>query len=616
MVRRALAVVTPFVLSCAPTRSTVPPGAELPNAPAMPDASLVIRDVRVFDGAQVLPRTSVWIDDGHIVAIDAEATPPAGAEIVDGGGRTLLPGLIDAHAHAHSGADLEQAAVFGVTCELDMMGDPAFVASRRRRKPGAKPLAADLFGAGFAATPKGGHGTEYGGAVPTLDRAKDAAAFVAARVKEGSDYLKIVYDDGFGPIEFARLDEPSLRAVIDAAKREDRLSVVHVGSAQEFRTVIEAGADGLAHLVLEGEIDAATVALAREHGVFVTDTLPVLFGLCQPGRGAALAADPRIAPYLWPAVARELSSSFDLGDYAPSCAPVSRAAKQLHDAGVDLLASTDAPNPGTAHGVSMHDELALLVDAGLTPVAALAAATSKPATRFGLDDRGRIRVGARADLVLVAGDPTTDILATRDIVAVYKDGEAVPRERTRERVQKAFAEIERLRALPAPAGSESGRVSDFDDGSSGAAYGSGWVASTDEIAGGSSTATISVVKGGAARSKHALRIRGELTAAAGAIAWAGAMFMPGPSPMAAANLSSKTKLVAWVRGDPGHYQVMLLSGPMPARVELEVGKAWRRVEIPLDRFDGVDTWALVGVLFAAVGEPRRFTLELDDVRIE
>ncbi len=582
----------------------------------MPDASLVIYDVRVFDGEQVLPRTNVWIHAGRIVAIDATAAPPAGAELIDGTGRTLLPGFIDAHAHAHSSADLEQAVVYGVTCEFDMMGDPGFLATRRQRKPGAKPLAADLLGAGFAATPAGGHGTEYGGNVPTVELPQDAAAFVAARVKEGSDYLKIVYDDGLGPIRFTRLNEATLRALVVAAKQQHLRSVVHVGSADEVRTAIDAGADGLAHLVLEGEIDAATVASAHKHGVFVTDTLPVLYGLCQPGRGAALATDPDLAPYLGPAVARALSRSFDLGDYVPSCAAVSRAAKQLHDAGVDLLASTDAPNPGTAHGISMHDELSLLVDAGLTPSAALSAATAKPASRLGLDDRGRIRVGARADLILVAGDPTAEILATRDIVAVYKDGELVPRERTRERVQQAYAEIERLRSTPAPAGSELGRVSDFESGSSVSAYGSGWVASTDAIAGGSSTAVLSVTKGGAAKSKHALRIRGELTKAAGAIAWSGAMFMPGAQPLAPANLSRKTKLLAWVRGDPGRYQVMLMSGPMPARVALEVGKNWRRIEIPLDRFVDVDTWALVGVLFAAVGEPRAFTLELDDVRIE
>ena len=96
-----------------------------------------------------------------------------------------------------------------------------------------------------------------------------------------------------------------------------------------------------------------------------------------------------------------------------------------------ILAGTDVPNPGTAHGVSMHRELELLVQAGLTPQEALAAGTSRPADCFGLDDRGRIAPGLRADLLLVRGDPTTDILATRDIVAVLRSGVRVDREALR-----------------------------------------------------------------------------------------------------------------------------------------------------------------------------------------
>jgi imidazolonepropionase-like amidohydrolase len=99
----------------------------------------------------------------------------------------------------------------------------------------------------------------------------------------------------------------------------------------------------------------------------------------------------------------------------------------LRDAGVDILAGSDVSEPlpilgGLAHGASLHRELQLLVDAGLTPTEALRAATSAPTRRFGLDDRGRIAPGARADLLLVKGDPTRDITDTLSIEAVWRRG--------------------------------------------------------------------------------------------------------------------------------------------------------------------------------------------------
>lgn len=94
-----------------------------------------------------------------------------------------------------------------------------------------------------------------------------------------------------------------------------------------------------------------------------------------------------------------------------------------------ILAGTDAPSPGTTYGASLHGELALLVREGLTPVEALTAATSAAARAFRLRGRGFIRAGSRADLVLVDGDPTTDIVATRKIVGVWKAGVEVQRQR-------------------------------------------------------------------------------------------------------------------------------------------------------------------------------------------
>jgi imidazolonepropionase-like amidohydrolase len=118
----------------------------------------------------------------------------------------------------------------------------------------------------------------------------------------------------------------------------------------------------------------------------------------------------------------QVTLSLPAGGVTPSCAGATAAVKRLMSAGVPIVAGTDAPGPGTTYGASLHWELQHLVDAGMTPKAALVAATSAAARAFRLNDRGRIQTGYRADLLLVEGDPTRDIRATRNIVAVWKKG--------------------------------------------------------------------------------------------------------------------------------------------------------------------------------------------------
>ena len=97
---------------------------------APPHATLAITSVRVFDGEKVLPRATVLVDGSRIVAVAAEVTPAAGVETIDGTGKTLLPGLIDAHVHVFDPAQLEQALVFGVTTVLDMPSTVTFKAGK------------------------------------------------------------------------------------------------------------------------------------------------------------------------------------------------------------------------------------------------------------------------------------------------------------------------------------------------------------------------------------------------------------------------------------------------------------------------------------------------------
>ena len=144
--------------------------------------------------------------------------------------------------------------------------------------------------------------------------------------------------------------------------------------------------------------------------------------------------DLRLGKYLLPEGVTLLQRNIAKASPA-DCARSTRATAELAGRGVPILAGSDQPNPGTAPGVSIHGELALLVEAGLTPVQAPRAATSATARAFRLADRGRIAPGMRADLVLVDGDPTVDIRATRNIVSVWKAGVHFDRDAWRERMR-------------------------------------------------------------------------------------------------------------------------------------------------------------------------------------
>src|SRR6185503_9771469 len=132
---------------------------------------------------------------------------------------------------------------------------------------------------------------------------------------------------------------------------------------------------------------------------------------------------PNVVSYITPSMRRSLDMKMPPGiGPKPKLTHAQDAVRALRRAGVPVLAGSDAPSPGLAHGVSLHRELELLVLSGLTPSEALASATSEPARAFGFHDRGRIAAGLRADVLLVNGDPSVDIRATRDIAGVWKFG--------------------------------------------------------------------------------------------------------------------------------------------------------------------------------------------------
>lgn len=345
-----------------------------------------MRNARVFDGQRLSePRTVVI--DGSVIGGD-----PSGARQIDAAGAALLPGLIDAHVHLRGPQDLEALAAWGVTTGLDMACWPAELVASLHKVTGA----ADFRTPGLPAIGPGGNHARMPGMPEEaiILTPGDARRHVAARAAEGVDYIKGVAEapgDG-GPTAEA------LRALVTAARESGLKTVIHAASPGAYSMAVGSGAEFITHVPLAGAISEEDIAAMRAGGQAAIPTITTMEGILATGlvRGGTVSG-------------------------------LLRSLAGLHEAGIEILAGTDANAAGGApfsarHGESLHHEFDLMARAGLTPVEILRSATVLPARAFGLSDRGSIAPGLRADLLLVDGDPTRGISAARNIRAVWCAG--------------------------------------------------------------------------------------------------------------------------------------------------------------------------------------------------
>ena len=583
---------------------TVPGPSDAQDAGA-PEGSFAIVGATVFDGEVFRRQHDVWVEEGRIRRVGSGLQFPGDLPRVDGSGHTLLPGLIDGHVHTFGGT-LGDALRFGVTSVLDQFTDPALLAgARTARDEIARTGDADLYSAGMLATAPGGHGTQFGMAVEPLTEPAGAAAWVRARKAEGSDWIKIVSEDGGAYRgEMPALERETIGALIEAAHAEGLLAVVHVTSLERALDAVALGADGLVHVWFDAAISEEEAQRVAEAGVFVVPTLSVVAGIF--GDSTGLRVLDEIGESLVSPMQGQTLRDPSLLRLGPELRRAGLGAhtavenvRRLHTAGVRIVAGTDAPNPGTAAGLSMHGELRLLARAGLENSEVLVAATSGAADAFGVPERGRIAEGYLADLVFVRGDVESDVSNTADIVTIWKDGYPVVRETT--------ATASSPETAPAAAGPV---VVDFEDGLD-SGFGFGWQVTTDAMNGGASTAELAVEAG-------ALVVRGE-TKAGFPFPWAGALWFVGPQPMQAVDFSGRTTLRFRARGDGRPYAVMLFgadaAATVPPMVPFVAGPEWAVVEIPLESFVTADPSVIAALAFVAQAPLGSFTLELDDVEI-
>jgi imidazolonepropionase-like amidohydrolase/ABC-type multidrug transport system permease subunit len=435
--------------------------------------TVLIRNTRVFLGdGTVRENASVLVHDGKIADIFDGAGPDAEklrADVVEGSGKTLLPGLIDVHVHLSSPGGMstssddydidktmarDAAALLysGVTAARST-GDGLDASLKLRAKiaKGSK-LGAQLFICGPMFTAEGGHGTEYTQYVPEAMRetikaqlvripktADEARQQVRELKSRGVDGIKAILESGFGAgMLYTRMDVLLFRAVAEEAHAQKLPLAVHTGDSRDVTDAVDAGASSVEHGSWRDRIPDAVLARMGHEGIYLDPTLTVGEAYSQYFAGKADALDNSLVQQTLSANLLKGTRDFVASGKAVDAAKQAIFAKALEQsrenlvrawkAGVPLVMGSDSGNPLVFPGPSLHHELQLWVQAGIPPAVALQAATGNAAILLGAENRiGGIRKGMDADMVLVDGNPLQDIGATERISMVMFKGERLNR---------------------------------------------------------------------------------------------------------------------------------------------------------------------------------------------
>jgi imidazolonepropionase-like amidohydrolase/ABC-type multidrug transport system permease subunit len=432
----------------------------------------LIRGARIIVGdGSILESAAVLVRNGRIERVYAGAGPEPKslpADAVDAYGKTLLPGLIDAHVHLAAPGGIPAgneddpkksvnrrlaAYLYSGITAVRSAGDPLeLVSSARRSIESGERLGAELYFTGPIFTTEGGYGTEYVRQVPEQFREAATSQFLrlpknaaeaAQQVRElaagGVNGIKVVLDSGTAEALFERLGTSVLRAITAEAHKMDLPVGCHTGDQRDVREAIDAGVSSIEHGSARELISPELFERMAKQGIYYVPTLAVVEAVGQFAQGRTDLLDrflvAQVVPHAMLESTRRGLASPELkqrraraGSLGIDLAKARENLVRAHRAGVRVVTGSDAGNMLVMHGPAVHRELQLWIESGIPSADAILGATATAARLLRADKRiGFVREGYEATLVLVDGNPLQEIAALERIDAVFLKGERIDR---------------------------------------------------------------------------------------------------------------------------------------------------------------------------------------------
>lgn len=413
---------------------------------------MVIRDVTILDGTGAPPRENSWVSiEGARILEVGTGEPPRASAVVDGEGQYLIPGLIDSHVHIGGGrirnegdpaAEMKsrrEAAISGlhgylysgVTTVYDSGNFAEFIFPLRDAERAGNIQSPRIYATGGVVAFPGGYGAGPGATV--IGSVEDFKR-LDAHLNFHPHMVKILLDpQGRRGIPRAPVfPEELLMKVVEHIHSRGIRATVHIPSEAEARMALAAGVDALAHLPARTALSDDFIALAASKRIPMATTLAVFSNISQVADTpemfdsvlyqAVVAVEERVRQKT---AERERYMSSGMSRFFARMLPgMQQRLFALYEGGAILALGTDRSLAPT-----VHQELQLIVEAGVPPLQALRMATLNAAIYLGLErNLGSISPEKLADLVLLSADPTVDVANSEKIVMVFKNGKRIDRE--------------------------------------------------------------------------------------------------------------------------------------------------------------------------------------------